>query len=136
MRSSVPRSRRAIAVNVQVMHVFVRRRQRPASSCALARKLNELERKYRHHNDAINATVPAVREVMSPPAPEHRPVGFTAHLADDSSHSDGGCCCASDPRECVFRNGGEHTHAMRQHLRARTCDCSSCVTISSAVCRR
>lgn len=130
------RSRRAIAVNVQVMHVFVRRRERPASGSALARKLNELERKYPHHDDAINAIVSTVRAVMSPPAPEHRPVGFTAHLAEDSSHSDGGWCCASDPRECVFRNGGEYTHALRRHLRARTCDCSSAVTISSAVCRR
>ena len=46
MLSSVLRSKRAIAVNVQIMRTFVRLRQMLTSNAELARKLEELEKKY------------------------------------------------------------------------------------------
>ena len=83
MLSSVLRSRRAIAVNVQIMRAFVRMRELLASNTALARKLAELERKYQHHDEAIKAILSAIRELMTPAAPKHRPIGFTANLEAD-----------------------------------------------------
>ncbi len=80
MLSSVLKSRRAIAVNVQIMRAFVRMRELLASNTALARKLDELERKYQHHDQAIKAILSAIRELMTPAAPQHRPIGFTANL--------------------------------------------------------
>jgi hypothetical protein len=46
MLSSVLRSKRAVAVNVQIMRTFVRLRQMLASQADLAKKLEQLERKY------------------------------------------------------------------------------------------
>jgi hypothetical protein len=46
MLSRVLRSKRAIAVNVQIMRTFVLLRQMLASNAALSRRLDELERKY------------------------------------------------------------------------------------------
>ena len=83
MLSSVLRSRRAIAVNVQIMRAFVRMRELLMSNTALARKLDELERKYQRHDDAIKAILSAIRELMIPPAPKRRPIGFTADLGAD-----------------------------------------------------
>ena len=83
MLSSVLRSRRAIAVNVQIMRAFVRMRELLASNTALSRKLDQLERKYQHHDEAIKAILSAIREMMAVPAPKHRPIGFTANLGQD-----------------------------------------------------
>lgn len=46
MLSSVLRSPRAMAVNVEIMRAFVRLRRTLASNAELARKLDALERKY------------------------------------------------------------------------------------------
>ncbi len=84
MLSSVLRSRRAITVNVQIMRAFVRMRELLVSNAELAGKLDELERKYRHHDDAIKAILSAIRQLMAPPTPKHRPIGFTADIAKKS----------------------------------------------------
>lgn len=83
MLSSVLRSGRAIAVNVQIMRAFVRMRELLASSTALSRKLDELERKYQHHDKAIKAILSAIRELTTAPVPKRRPIGFTANLGQD-----------------------------------------------------
>jgi hypothetical protein len=51
---------------------------------ALARKLNELERKYQHHDDAIAAILSAIRELMHRPPSKRRPIGFTANIDEKS----------------------------------------------------
>ncbi|MBS0613508.1 MAG: ORF6N domain-containing protein [Proteobacteria bacterium] len=81
MLSSVLGSEHAIAVNIQIMRAFVRMREILASNTALARKLNELERKYQHHDEAIAAILSAIRELMNPPAPKRRGIGFTADIS-------------------------------------------------------
>jgi hypothetical protein len=73
MLSSVLRSPRAVAVNVEIMRAFVRLRRVLASHAELARKLEQLEQRY----DAQFRTVfDAIRELMRPPVPEHRRIGF------------------------------------------------------------
>ena len=78
--SNVLNSARAIAMGVYVVRAFVRLRGLPASNSALARKLDELERKYRHHDEAIAAILSAIRELTNPPALKRRGIGFTADL--------------------------------------------------------
>jgi hypothetical protein len=46
MLSSVLRSKRAVSVNIEIMRTFVRLRNMLASHAELARKLEELEKKY------------------------------------------------------------------------------------------
>ncbi|MGA9367700.1 MAG: hypothetical protein WBV35_09590 [Steroidobacteraceae bacterium] len=53
----------------------------------VARKLDELERKYQHHDDAIKAILSAIRELMNSPEPKRRPIGFTADLSEKRSSS-------------------------------------------------
>jgi len=80
MLSSVLRSARAIAVNVQIMRAFVRMRGLLASDRKLAEKLEQLERKLQSHDAAIIGILNAIRELMRQPDPRNRPIGFTADL--------------------------------------------------------
>jgi hypothetical protein len=75
---------RAIAMGVDVVRAFVQLRELLASNTALARKLNELEGKLKNHDETITAILSAIRELMNPPAPKRRPIGFTADLTEKS----------------------------------------------------
>jgi len=73
MLSSVLRSPRAVRVNIELMRAFVRLRQMLVSNAELAKKLDELERKY----DAQFRTVfDAIRELMAPVPAAQRRIGF------------------------------------------------------------
>ena len=84
MAATILNSPRAVEMSVFVVRAFVRLRELLASNTALARKLDELERKYKHHDEAIAAILSAIRELMNPPAPKRRPIGFTADLTEKS----------------------------------------------------
>jgi hypothetical protein len=82
MLSSVLNSERAIAVNIEIMRAFVRIRELLASDKALAAKFAQLERKLATHDQAIIGILSAIRELMNPPAPKRRGIGFTADLKE------------------------------------------------------
>jgi hypothetical protein len=63
MLSSVLKSPRAVAVNIDIMRAFVRLRQLLASNAALARRLDELEKKY---DAQFKIVFEAVRQLMTP----------------------------------------------------------------------
>jgi hypothetical protein len=84
MAATILSSPRAVEMSLYVVRAFVRLRDLLASNTALARKLDELERKYQHHDDAIKAILSAIRELMNPPQPKRRPIGFTADLSEKS----------------------------------------------------
>ncbi len=65
MLSSVLRSDRAVAVNIEIMRTFVKLRSMLDSNKDLAKKLAKLERKY---DDQFRIVFDAIRELMSPPA--------------------------------------------------------------------
>lgn len=73
MFSSVLRSRRAVRVNIEIMRTFVRLRQMLAANAELARKLATLEKKY---DTQFKIVFDAIRELMTPPEPKRRPMGF------------------------------------------------------------
>src|ERR1700678_3458524 len=84
MLSSVLNSERAIAVNIEIMRAFVRVREIFASNKVLAKRFAQLEarldKKLAEHDDAIAAILSAIRELINPPPPTGRPIGFTANL--------------------------------------------------------
>jgi len=74
MLSSVLRSERAVVVNVEIMRAFVRLRRLLITHADLARKLEELEKKY---DSQFRVVFDAIRELMTPTAvPEKRRIGF------------------------------------------------------------
>ena len=64
MLSSVLRSSRAIAVNIEIMRAFVRLRQMLASNVELSKRLNDLERKY---DSQFKVVFDAIRALMEKP---------------------------------------------------------------------
>jgi hypothetical protein len=77
MLSSVLRSPKAIAVNIEIMRTFVRMRKLAFSNKELARKIDELDQRVSKHDNAIAEIIEAIRQLMAPPSPkEKRPIGF------------------------------------------------------------
>jgi hypothetical protein len=73
MLSSVLRSKRAVKVNIEIMRAFVRLRRILVTHEDLARKLAALERKY---DAQFKVVFDAIRELMKPPEPPKRQIGF------------------------------------------------------------
>ena len=87
MLSSVLNSPRAIAINIEIMRAFVQLRAMATSHQDLAKRLSELEDKtealaMQHDSFSRNTRVQlkqvfdAIRELMTPPDPPKRPIGF------------------------------------------------------------
>lgn len=76
MLSSVLRSKRAVQVNIAIMRTFVRLREMLLSNADLARKLDALEKKY---DAQFKVVFDAIRELMTPPEPQRRQIGFHSH---------------------------------------------------------
>ena len=87
MLSSVLGSARAIAVNIEIMRTFVRVRQLAITHGDLAKRLGELEDKTealamqhdtfsRNTRAQLKQVFEAIGELMTPPDPPKRPMGF------------------------------------------------------------
>jgi hypothetical protein len=76
MLSSVLTSDRAAQVNIAIMRTFVRLREMLLSNAHLARKLDALEQKY---DAQFKVVFDAIRELMTPPEPPRRQIGFHSH---------------------------------------------------------
>lgn len=81
MLSSVLRTPRAIAVNIEIMRAFVRLREMFAANVELAKRLDELEARIdtrlADQDQAIVEILRAIRQLMSPPAvTPKRKIGF------------------------------------------------------------
>lgn len=84
MAATVVNSPRAVEMSVYIVRAFVKLREMLASNKELVQKLNELERKLQSHDQAIVGILKAIRELMNPPIPKRRPIGFTADLDQKS----------------------------------------------------
>ena len=73
MLSSVLRSKCAISVNIEIMRAFVKLRQILKSNAELARRLDELERKY---DKGFKIVFDAIRQLMAAPARNRKEIGF------------------------------------------------------------
>ena len=73
MLSTVLNSKRAIEVNILIMRAFVKLREMIASNKELAKKLDELEKKY---DAQFKVVFDAIRQLMTPPTKKQRKIGF------------------------------------------------------------
>lgn len=89
MAASILNSARAVEASIYVVRAFVRMREALATHKVLAAKLEELEQKtealaLRHDALAANTraqfrqVLDALRDLMAPPEPKRRPIGFIA----------------------------------------------------------
>ena len=73
MLSSVLNSKRAIQVNIQIMRAFVKLREMLTTHKELARKLEQLEKKY---DAQFKIVFDAIHQLMAPLKKPHRKIGF------------------------------------------------------------
>lgn len=73
MAATVLSSARAVEMSILVVRAFVALRQMLQSTADLRRKLDALERKYDGKFEVVFASI---RELMKPPSPTRKPIGF------------------------------------------------------------
>ncbi|TAJ22602.1 MAG: ORF6N domain-containing protein [Nitrospirae bacterium] len=83
MLSSVLKSNRAVQVNIAIMRAFVRLREMIASHKDLARRFDELEKKY---DKQFKVIFDAIRELMAP-ATTRRRIGFQREELPSPKHA-------------------------------------------------
>lgn len=76
MLSSVLRSKRAIAVNIEIMRTFVELRRVASSYVLIEERLEQIERGMGEHDEQLEQIFNALRQLMTPPSQPKRPVGF------------------------------------------------------------
>jgi len=86
MAATVLNSERAVEMSIFVVRAFVRMRQALTSNQKIVAKLGELERRLETHDSDIQDLVEAIRELMTPPAPDPRKIGFQLPSAQAKAH--------------------------------------------------
>ena len=76
MAATVLNSKRAIQMSMFVVRAFVRMREGLAANQQIVTKLTELEHRLENHDGRIQELVAAIRELMIPPPPNRRKIGF------------------------------------------------------------
>ena len=84
MLANVLNSERAALTSVQVVRAFVRLRQMLASNAELSRQLAALEKKY---DAQFKIVFDAIRQLMTPPEPKRREIGFHVKYDDEKPKS-------------------------------------------------
>lgn len=86
MAATILNSARAVEMSLYVVRAFVKLREIAASNKELAKRFDELEarlaRKLGTHDQAIAGLLDTIRELMNPPQPKRRAIGFTADLSE------------------------------------------------------
>ena len=80
MLANVLNSESAANTSVMVVRAFVKLRQMLASNAELARKFAAMEKKY---DAQFKVVFDAIRQLMSPPEPKRREIGFHVKYDDD-----------------------------------------------------
>jgi hypothetical protein len=79
MAASVLNTPTAVAASLQVVRAFVRLRELLVNHAELARKLEDLERKYGEHDKKLVVVFEAIRQLMAPAPPvKKRRIGFVS----------------------------------------------------------
>lgn len=85
MAATILNSARATETSVYIVRAFVRLRQFLADHKHLARRLDAHQRKLATHDQAIAGLMNTIRELMAPPQPRRRPIGFV--ISEDRKRS-------------------------------------------------
>jgi hypothetical protein len=83
MLSSVLRSPRAVAVNIEIMRAFVRLRKVLAANADLARRLDEVEKHLSKHDEQFVDVIRAIRQLMETPSRPRKRIGF--HVSEGAA---------------------------------------------------
>ena len=83
MAANVLNSPQAVRMSVFVVRAFVKLREMLSTHKELAHKLVALERKLQNHDESIRSLVVAIRQLMAPPDPKKRPIGFFVYPVRD-----------------------------------------------------
>jgi len=97
MAATVLNSERAIEMSVFVVLAFVRMRRAIAANRHVLAKLAEVERRLESHDADIQDLMDAIRELINPPDPPRRRIGFEAPSDSPKARSK-----ASKPRTLSF----------------------------------
>ena len=73
MLSGILKSPRAVQANIAIMRAFVRLREMLASNKELAKRLDEMEKKY---DSQFKGVFDAIRQLMVAPEPKKKKIGF------------------------------------------------------------
>jgi phage regulator Rha-like protein len=76
MLASVLKSDRAVKISINIIKAFVKLREILSTHKELAHKLAQLERKIEKHDEEIRLIFDAIRQLMIPPEPKRRRIGF------------------------------------------------------------
>jgi len=82
MAASVLNSERAVEMSIFVVRAFVRMREALATNQKIFAKLRDLEEKVGNHDADIEEIFGAIRELMRPPEPSRRKIGFETPKAN------------------------------------------------------
>jgi hypothetical protein len=86
--ATILNSSRAVEMSVYVVRAFVKLRELLSSNRELARRFAQLEtrldKKLTDHDQQIAAILSAIRQLMHPPVPKRRGIGFTADHEEKS----------------------------------------------------
>ena len=63
-------------MSVHVIRAFVQMRRMLAAHKELTRQLSELEGRIGRHDEQIQVIIEAIQQLMAPPMPKHRRIGF------------------------------------------------------------
>jgi phage regulator Rha-like protein len=86
MAATVLNSERAVEMSIFVVRAFVRMREVLSSNQKIVSKLGELERRLETHDSDIQQLIEAIRELMTPPEPNRRKIGFEFPSAPAKTH--------------------------------------------------
>jgi len=110
--ATILNSPRAVEISIYVVRAFVRLRELATSHGELAKRLDELEQKTealamnhdtfsRYTRNQLKQVFAALRELMTPPDPPKRPIGFASRRWGTSRV---GWACARAPRSPAARS--------------------------------
>lgn len=78
MAASVLNSPQAVQMSVFVVRAFARLRKLVVNQATLMEKLADLERRVVGHDDELQCIVETIRQLLQPPPPSRRRIGFRA----------------------------------------------------------
>jgi hypothetical protein len=87
MAATVLNSERAVEMSIFVVRAFVRMREALGTNQQVVAKLAELEHRLESHDTDIQELVEAIRELMAPPPPKGRKIGFEPPASSPKAHS-------------------------------------------------
>src|SRR5581483_657457 len=76
MAATVLNSERAVEMSIFVVRAFVRLREMVSNNRQIVAKLEELENRLEKHDTDIEQLIQAIKELMVPPEPTGRKIGF------------------------------------------------------------